>query len=912
MANQITPLNYANTFADWVNTTNSVLSETNDIGANNYTKNSGTFTIASSGTGLSVANNAIVAGSFQVAGVGSSATIQNNLTVSLGTIYAANTTGLGLNVAGVANVANLQIVGTGLNNAGGPSLYVANNTILNGNTTLSNNLTVGGNTRVANIISNTWIQSPTAYHTDTYSVKVTANTDLNGGNLNVASYGRIATTLNVGSISANTYVNTGIVYANTINATNIIANTSITSLGTLNVASAAVLAGQLNVGFVSANTYVNTATVYASAIVNAQALFSNTSITSIGALNVGGVGVITGQLNVASISANTYVNTGIVYANTINASNIIANTSITSLGTLNVVSAAVLAGQLNVGSVSANTYVNTHLLYATSNAWVASLNSNNHVTTSETFSTRIQGGNIVANTTLIAGKITSNGIANLQSANVQYVSVVDNINTKWLTANTEIFTPSINANNIFANNSIIAGKDFTVKGNFVIEGGTVYNSNEFDLYGSSAITGSQSGRYGINRGENTNPTFTPNAYIQFENASKQWKIRSIDGAAGAEQNTYYTIVTEKYTANVNNAGIVQLNFSNTSTSTTQAATANAINDMRLDVNSKVSSNAASANSVINSRITSNVINLGTSTVIQYNLVNAFQQSGLTGSDPGNGNIRFNANTANGNFTAVSRIFADNLDVNGSDVSNIYSSVFGALTTDPYTYTLRISALGTGNSVIYSGTSAASAGFGVLAVNYQSSTGVFSNNDVLLLNFSARGAYGPQGPIGPIGPQGPIGPIGPLGPIGPQGPIGPIGPIGPNYATNANIQLGYLGIGIANPGATSGTIVASNDITAYYSSDKNLKTNIETIPNALELLDGIRGVYFDWNETAQRMYPDRTERDIGVIAQEIEEVLPQLVQTRDNGYKAVKYEKMIAFLIQAVKELKAEVAELKSK
>ena len=177
MANQITPLNYANTFADWVNTTNSVLSETNDIGANNYTKNSGTFTIASSGTGLSVANNAIVAGSFQVAGVGSSATVQNNLTVSLGTVFAANATGLGLNVAGIANVANLQIVGTGLNNAGGPSLYVANNTLLNGNTTLANNLVVGGNTRVANLTSNTWIVSPLAHHTTTYSTTLTANGD---------------------------------------------------------------------------------------------------------------------------------------------------------------------------------------------------------------------------------------------------------------------------------------------------------------------------------------------------------------------------------------------------------------------------------------------------------------------------------------------------------------------------------------------------------------------------------------------------------------------------------------------------------------------------------------------------------------------------------------------------------------
>ena len=51
-------------------------------------------------------------------------------------------------------------------------------------------------------------------------------------------------------------------------------------------------------------------------------------------------------------------------------------------------------------------------------------------------------------------------------------------------------------------------------------------------------------------------------------------------------------------------------------------------------------------------------------------------------------------------------------------------------------------------------------------------------------------------------------------------------------------------------------------------------------------------------------------DVGVIAQEIEEVLPEIVATRDNGYKAVYYEKLIPLLIESVKELKAEVDELK--
>ena len=106
--------------------------------------------------------------------------------------------------------------------------------------------------------------------------------------------------------------------------------------------------------------------------------------------------------------------------------------------------------------------------------------------------------------------------------------------------------------------------------------------------------------------------------------------------------------------------------------------------------------------------------------------------------------------------------------------------------------------------------------------------------------------------------------------------------------------------------------ASNDITAFSSSDKNLKENIERITGALDIVDAISGIRFDWNEKAREMYPERTQKDIGVIAQEVESVLPEIVTTRDNGYKAVKYEKMVAVLIEAIKELKAEVDELKKK
>lgn len=90
-----------------------------------------------------------------------------------------------------------------------------------------------------------------------------------------------------------------------------------------------------------------------------------------------------------------------------------------------------------------------------------------------------------------------------------------------------------------------------------------------------------------------------------------------------------------------------------------------------------------------------------------------------------------------------------------------------------------------------------------------------------------------------------------------------------------------------------------DVIAYAASDKRLKENIQPIENALDKLDKIGGYTFDWNDKVE--IHGHEGHDIGVIAQEIEEVLPEAVTTRDNGYKAVKYEKLTAFLIQVNKE-----------
>ena len=106
---------------------------------------------------------------------------------------------------------------------------------------------------------------------------------------------------------------------------------------------------------------------------------------------------------------------------------------------------------------------------------------------------------------------------------------------------------------------------------------------------------------------------------------------------------------------------------------------------------------------------------------------------------------------------------------------------------------------------------------------------------------------------------------------------------------------------ATTGTFSSTLTSAGDIIAYYSSDERLKDNVQVIDGALEKVSKLRGVEFDWNDK-QDTYEGH---DIGVIAQDVEAVAPELVQTREDGFKAVKYEKLTALLIEAVKELKEE-------
>jgi hypothetical protein len=132
-------------------------------------------------------------------------------------------------------------------------------------------------------------------------------------------------------------------------------------------------------------------------------------------------------------------------------------------------------------------------------------------------------------------------------------------------------------------------------------------------------------------------------------------------------------------------------------------------------------------------------------------------------------------------------------------------------------------------------------------------------------------------------------------------------IGQAVATSDNVRFNSLGIGMAATG-TAGRIDAANDIVAFSSSDIRFKENIKPIENAIDKIRKISGNTYDWKEE-NKVEHGYEGNDVGVIAQEIEAVLPQLVQTRESGFKAVKYDKLVALLIEGIKEQQTQIHSL---
>ena len=132
-------------------------------------------------------------------------------------------------------------------------------------------------------------------------------------------------------------------------------------------------------------------------------------------------------------------------------------------------------------------------------------------------------------------------------------------------------------------------------------------------------------------------------------------------------------------------------------------------------------------------------------------------------------------------------------------------------------------------------------------------------------------------------------------------------------TGDNVQFGGLGAGTS---AASGEVRATGEITAFYSSDIALKENINPIENALNKVMSLGGYNYDWKDS----YVEKRggidgyfvrKSDVGVLAHEIEKVVPEAHATREDGTGAVRYEKIVPLLIEAIKDLNKEIKELKN-
>ena len=127
-------------------------------------------------------------------------------------------------------------------------------------------------------------------------------------------------------------------------------------------------------------------------------------------------------------------------------------------------------------------------------------------------------------------------------------------------------------------------------------------------------------------------------------------------------------------------------------------------------------------------------------------------------------------------------------------------------------------------------------------------------------------------------------------------------VGKNNANNGNVTIADFIVG----GSNTPELKCFGDITAFASSDATLKENITPISNAVDKVLSISGNTFTWNEKS--IY--NGEEGTGIIAQEIEALgLPGLTTTRENGTKAVRYDRLVPLLIEAIKELSNKVKSL---
>jgi hypothetical protein len=549
-----------------------------------------------------------------------------------------------------------------------------------------------------------------------------------------------------------------------------------------------------------------------------------------------------------------------------------------------------------------------------------------------------QGSNTslyVANNAQIAGNTTirynlqANGVVNTTT-----VSATSNVIGNILTANVSGSIPNLfiatkldgNSASGFLNSLQIQGGGLTVNGNFILTGTTVYASNTLQL--SAGISSGISSYFQVDRGSSG-----VDAAIRWNEIQGYWDMLNVTS------NTYYRMLTSEF-----------INDTLTSSSTSSLATANVANTLNTQLTAAntflqaaVSSAGSYANSAFlkaNSAATSFI---GTTGSFSGNTVSFTSNNGVTVVATSANNFAISSpqdlrTTASPTFTGgtfTQPVIATTMVAGTSNTALATTAYVQSLANSSGTLTTNISGnAGTVTNGIYTNQSYANPSWITSVANTKISGFVTASQlESTAVTASSQGTASSVSRF-TVDAQGRLTSANSVAIAIASGAVSGLVSSATTDTTNAsnissgtlavarlpysmdqavatgsNVQHNSIGVGTSGSG-TTGEIRATNNITAYYSDDR-LKTRIGNIESALDKLLSLNGFYYQANETAQAL-GYAVKREVGVSAQEVQKVIPEIVVPApiDDKYLTVHYEKLLPLVIEAIKELKAEVDALK--
>lgn len=892
MANTVTSLNYANTFADWLVATDALILENNVLGKGDYRKNSGTLFLDGSlqSNGVSTFQSQILS-----QGVGSSVTIDNNTTIKYGTLYIksldSGTSNIALVARGQANVDGLLFA-----NGSGTGLYVLNNTSVDGNAVIRFNTSTNrlqANTAVVTGVlqANTHVftnrlQSNTAVVTGVVQANTLVVTDYLQANSTVnTTTAIISDTTTTKFLSATTSSNTETSFANVAYAHYLTANNLLTA-PTANITSSLIAQTstindlQVNNQLTVAGDFVLTGdTIYDANVFTINA-GSNIGLNSSYVVNRGSSGS-NSAIRWNEPSLQWEATRGGDYYRILTNEHLIDNLNSTSAANVATANAAYTAGKW---ATSAGSYANSAFIQANS-AFAAANNVGPQVApafaqANSAYARANTSANVFVGTT---GSVAhSGGVISLSSNNgVTVVATSAN--------NFAISTPQdlrTSASPLFASLTLTAPLA-------VAQGGTGATTT------TQAIT-------------NLLPTGTTAGYVLTTGGPGNfyWAAGGGGGGGGATPGTTISSSRLSYTAN-GAAGYTGNSF------TIPAATAT--NQVRAYIDGvRQFESEYSLNLNANTITFTTAPDNGNKVLIEVDgyYVNPYYANNISFTAPF-GDIVSSANTIQ---LAIQDIETRKAALTGAAFTGVATGVTVAAGTSntAFATTAYVQNLANNSGTLvtnitggagYANTVAASVITGTIGATTMSNTIVYG----IQTNTSAL-----QGTIGATQMSNTI-----TYGINISGTVGGYS-LTQSLGSSSNVQFGSVGVGTAASGVT-GEIRATNNITAYY-SDGRLKTITSTIENPLDKIQQISGVYYTGNDVAESYgYMDKSEQ-VGVIAQEIQKVLPHVVKPApfdtaydENGnmysksgenYLTVQYDKIVPLLIEAIKELKSEIDVLK--